>query len=269
MTSSDNASLLRFAIFGNAVRHGVSTRRGGVSAPPFSSLNLGRRVGDAPEAVTQNRGIFLQQLGLQPEQVFSPSQVHGDSVVVVGEQDAGRGVYGDLRPPIEADAALTQAQGLALLLISADCALLLLQDPAQGVVGAAHAGWRGSVAGVAGKTVAEMARAFGTKPADVRVGIAPAIGPCCYEVDGPVLEPVRQRFPQWEQQVVRPGRPGHGYLDVQELNRLQLLQAGVPDGNIEVLRMCTSCNNEQFFSERREGRPSGRLGAAIALQSAH
>ena len=140
MTSSDNASVLRFAIFGNAVRHGVSTRRGGVSAPPFASLNLGRRVGDAPEAVTQNRGIFLQQLGLQPEQVFSPSQVHGDSVVVVGEQDAGRGVYGDLRPPIEADAALTQAQGLALLLISADCALLLLQDPAQGSRGCSSRG---------------------------------------------------------------------------------------------------------------------------------
>lgn len=256
---------LRFSLFEDQVPHGISTRGGGVSVGAYGSLNLGSHVGDVSEAVRENRRRFLESVGLSSQETVVLSQVHSNRIVLVGGTDRGRGMLAAAPPALEADALLTQAPGLGLLVIAADCVLLLLWDPIRRAVGAVHAGWRGAVARIAPLAVQQMGRAFGTVPQDVRVGIGPAIGSCCYEVDDVVLGPVRSKFPQWSQHVLRPGRPGHGYLDLQELNRLQLVDAGVAEDHIQVLRLCTSCRGDLFFSERAQGYPCGRFGAVIAL----
>ncbi len=264
MTSS-TLDVLTFSIFGDSVMQGVSTRSGGVSDAPYVSLNLGVHVNDSPAAVIENRRRFLVNLNLSLEQTVALNQIHSDRVVTIEPTDAGMGVV-EARPTVQADAMLTQAAGVALLIQSADCTLILFHDPVHQAIGVAHAGWRGSVSGIVPKAIAEMTRVFGTAPGDVRAGIAPTIGQCCYEVDEPVLGPLRQGYPQWFDKVIAPGREGHGNLDLQELNRLQLIEAGVVEEHIEVMRLCTSCNGDRFFSERGQGRPTGRFGAVIALR---
>lgn len=254
-------------LFGRAVVHAFSTRRGGVSSGAFASLNLSARVGDLPELVKENRRRLLESLGLRLGDTVALLQVHGNRVVEATESDRGRGVVESAPLLEEADAVITREPGLSLLIVAADCVPVLFWDPVQRAIGAAHAGWRGTVGGVAAKTLAAMGETFGTKAGDVLVGVGPAIGPCCYEVDGPVLRALEQAFPDQFPRVIAPARPGHGMLDLQEANRLQLLDAGVPESQIEVLGLCTACHRETFYSERGEGRPSGRFGAVIALSS--
>ena len=266
-TTHTGLPLLRFSIFGDHVVHAISTRRGGVSLGPFSSLNLSAKVGDALDLVRQNRELFLTSLGLKPESTVALTQVHGHRVVLVLPRDRGRGVTPSARPPEQADAVITQAPGVALMILAADCVPILLWDPVHRAIGAAHAGWRGTTASIATKTLRAMREAFGTDATAILIGIGPSIGLCCYEVDRPVLQPLRRRFPNFYRRVTRPTRPGHRRLDLRELNRLQLVAAGVPEPQIEVLDLCTACNPDLLYSERGEGRPSGRFGAVIALRS--
>lgn len=261
-------AVIRFRSFSQAaVRHGISTRGGGASSGPFASLNLGLRVGDDPGAVAENRRRFLAAVGLHPEATVGVQQVHGTHVVVAIATDGGRGVLPDAPAPEAADALITNTPGLGLLVLAADCVPLLFWDPVRRAVGAAHAGWRGSVAGTAVGTVAAMTAAFGSRPGDLVVGIGPAIGGCCYEVDGPVLAALDARQPDHAAAVTQPSpRPGRRMLDLKALNRFQLAAAGVPAAAIEVSGFCTACHSDQLFSERRLGRPCGRLGAAIALE---
>ena len=256
----------RVRLFGRAVVHAFSTRHGGVSSGTFASLNLSARVGDLPELVVENRRRLLESLGLRLEDTVALLQVHGNRVVEATGGDRGRGVVESAPLPEQADAMITRESGLGLLIVAADCVPVLFWDPVKGAIGAAHAGWRGTVRGVAARTLVAMAETFGTKAGDVLVGVGPAIGPCCYEVDEPVLSALEQAFPDHYSRVVAPAyRSGHGMLDLQEANRLQLLDAGVPESQIEVLGLCTACHRDQFYSERAEGRPSGRFGAVIAL----
>jgi YfiH family protein len=249
------------------VRHGFSTRGGGISRGTFASLNLGLRVGDDPEAVVENRRRFLASVGLLPGRTVGVQQVHGTRVVTMTAADGGAGVLPDAPLPEAADALITDTPGLGLLVLAADCVPLLFWDPVRRAVGAAHAGWRGSVAGIAVQTVAAMAAAFGCRPGDLVVGIGPAIGGCCYEVDGPVLTALDAQQPGHATAVTQPSaRPDRRMLDLKALNRLQLTAAGVPPASLEVSDLCTACHSDLLFSERRLGRPCGRLGAAIALE---
>ena len=260
--------LLTFRLF-EEVPHGVSTRQGGVSAAPFASLNLGGKLGDVPEHVLHNRMRLADAVGIPLQRTVALTQVHGGRVVAAQPADGGRGVLPEASPPEEADALITDHRGLALLVLAADCVPLLFWDPVHRAIGAAHAGWRGTITGTAVATLAAMAEAYGSRPAEVRVGIGPAIGPCCYEVDAPVLEPLQQRHPGLFDAVTRASRPGHRMLDLPEANRLQLLAAGVQAEHIEALPYCTACRTDLLFSERKEGRPSGRFGAIIALPAPH
>jgi YfiH family protein len=245
--------------------HAVSTRHGGRSAPPYASLNLAGRVGDDPEAVRYNREVFLGLIGHKPETAVGVRQVHGNRVVVATLQDAGRGVTPEAAKAEEGDALIICDPGIALIVLGADCTPVLLWDPVRKAAGAAHAGWRGTVAGVANEVVRAMGETFGSRPEDIRAGIAPAIGRCCYEVDAAVEAPLREHHPAIADRVLQPGRPGHWMLDLQEANRLQLLAAGLQQDHIEVLALCTSCRNDLLYSQRVEGYPCGRFAAAIAL----
>lgn len=242
------------------VVHAVSTRRGGVSRAPYSSLNIGHATADQQDAVDTNRSRLCNALGISPGQVVLAQQTHGTSVAMV---DASH-IVGNRRPMVspEADALVTRRPGIFLLLTFADCVPLLLYDPVQRAMGLAHAGWRGTVGKVALETVRAMERSFGSRPADIVAGIGPSIGPCCYQVGEEVAQEMADAFPS------SPGlvavRDRRCYLDLRQANLEALREAGVRQ--TEVVALCTACHTDLFFSHRAEGGTTGRFAVIIGLR---
>jgi YfiH family protein len=166
---------------------------------------------------------------------------------------------------VAADALITKAAGLAIGIETADCVPVLLVDPASPAVAAVHAGWRSTVKMIVRKTVQRMADEFDSDPGRLIAAIGPAIGPECYEVDEPVMGPVREAFRFWND-VVTPRGTGKWGLDLAKANRLELMQSGLMERNIHSLGMCTSCRRDLFYSFRAEGR-TGRMLSAIMIRS--
>ena len=238
------------------VVHAVYTRIGGVSVEPYASLNLGHTVGDDPGAVRENHLRAAGALGLAARQFVSPYQVHGARVRVVD-----RGHLGTVQTAT--DALVTPASGVALLLRFADCASVVFFDRVRGVVGIAHAGWRGVAAGVVKETVSVLVNRLGCDPRDVWAGIGPTIGACCYEVKPDVAARVQAACPA-EIDVVREAH-GQKTLDIPGAVRAQLLSVGV--SRIENSGLCTACHLDQFYSHRAENGRTGRFGVAIGLRA--
>jgi hypothetical protein len=163
----------------------------------------------------------------------------------------------------DTDALITAEQGIPLMLFFADCVPVLIFDPVGKAVAAVHAGWKGTVASIGQKAVLAMQERFGTRPEDCLAAIGPSIGPCCYEVDQPVVEALEQAFPWWEDLIIPRGE--RWMLDLWEANRRQLEAIGVHKRNIEISGVCTSCNTELFYSHRAEKGKTGRFGAIISL----
>jgi polyphenol oxidase len=235
------------------IAHGVSTRAGGVSVGPYASLNLGSSVGDAQDAVMENRARLARSLGFEPPRLVTTPQVHGTDVLVVDVDTAPTALS------VRADILVTREPGYLLMQRFADCVPILLWHETARVVSVAHAGWRGTAKGVAGRTVQAVAE-LGGDPAGVRAGIGPSIGPCCFEVG----EEVVAAFPEVDGACALSPR-GRPHLDLWEINRRQLVAAGVQPDHIEVAGACTRCNPETYFSHRALGYPAGRFGAAIGL----
>lgn len=246
------------------IRHGFSTRFGGVSEPPFNSLNLGVKTADQKERVVANRKRFCDAVGVAFAHVVTAQQVHGDRIAIVAAADRGRG-HADYTAAIAGtDALITNVPGVPLMLFFADCVPVLIADPIQKAIGVSHAGWKGTVAKIAQKTVLAMQAHFGTRPGDCLVGIGPSIGPCCYEVDRTVIDPLSQNFSEW-QKLVSPRSADHWQLNLWEANRVQLLEIGVLPENIVISGICTACNTALFYSHRAEKGQTGRMGALITL----
>ena len=239
-----------------------TARRGGVSPPPWDTLNLGLHVGDEPKRVRHNREIAGMALGLPAANWVSARQVHGSQVKLVGVEDKGRGALDDATVVGEYDALMTAAPGVPLAMYFADCVPLFFLDPLKPAIAVAHAGWRGTLAGVATTTLAAMGRAFGTDPTRVLVAIGPSIGPCCYEVGPEVVERVKEVFADPEPLVWRGNRC---YLDLWTANRLLLTGAGVPPENVVAAEVCTSCHPHEFFSHRASGGTTGRMAALLCI----
>jgi YfiH family protein len=237
-------------------RHGFSTRAGGVSAAPFEALNLGGKWDDDPAAVAENRRRFTRALGIAGP-LHVARQVHGAEVVRARPGD-------DLEAlgRVEADAICADAPGLAVGVFVADCIPALLADPATGVFGAAHAGWRGVVAGVLPATVRALA-ALGARPADLHVALGPAIGACCFEV-GPEVVAAFEGADLGG--AVRPsprGRADRRHVDLLWAARRQLERAGLDPEAVDAGAGCTSCDRARFYSFRRDGRATGQLMGVI------
>ncbi len=191
------------------------------------------------------------------DRLVTLSQVHGDRIVSVDSSNRQEA------QGVQADALITREPGIAVGVETADCVPLLLFAPRVRAVGAVHAGWRGTVARIVQKTVARMRDEFGTDPTLMTAAVGPAIGPECYEVDEPVMSPVRTAFPFWRE--VTAGRGNDRWsLDLAALNRLELINAGLRPENVHALGLCTSCRQDLFYSYRREGR-TGRMLSAIML----
>ena len=185
-------AVYRFESLPDGIEAFVSTRLGGVSSPPYESLNLGLRVGDEPEKVVENRELLFRALGMSLERSVWCKQVHADGVVAVDDADAGRGSTEEDSIVEDADALVTATPGLALCVTLADCVPVVIFDPERGVVGLAHAGWGGTVSRISSRTVAVMRESFGCDPAAIVAAIGPSIGPEGYEVGQDVIERARR-----------------------------------------------------------------------------
>ncbi len=241
----------------SAVRHGVFTRLGGVSAAPYGALNVGGTVGDDPAAVQENYRRLYAALALDDTQACSVWQVHSADTVIVSEPVPGR------RWVAKADGMVTNKPGVPLVMRYADCVPVLLHDPVQQVIGIAHAGWRGTVQGAGVSVLRVMADAFGSNPADVRAGIGPSIGPDCYQVGEEVVEAVQTYFGTVDGLVKRHPDDGSAYLNLWEANERDLRRNGVQ--HIAVAGICTASNTHEFHSHRAEKGKTGRFAAVIAL----
>jgi YfiH family protein len=239
------------------VPHAFTTRLGGGSAPPFDTLNLGRGVGDAPEAVRANRAAVLRALGRSLEDQVEATQVHGCEAAVAGSTQRGQTISG-------VDILITCAPSVVLAIHSAVCVPILVFDPIRRAAAAVHTGWRGTAAGAAWAAVAALVKRCGSRASDLVAAVGPAIGPCCYEVDRPVFE----RFASWPWRaaVFAPERGDRWRLDLWDANVRQLTDAGLPAAAISLAGLCTACHPDAFFSHRRDG-PTGRMVAHIALPS--
>jgi YfiH family protein len=262
--------------------HGFSTRTGGASLlEGKSALNLGFTEWDERERVAANREKITAALGARGMSLVTLRQFHSDVVHVAGAPCA--------EAP-KADALITATPGMLLGVQTADCVPILLADTRRRVVAAIHAGWRGTLARIAIKTLGRMTMEFGTRPRDVVAALGPAIGRCCYEVGPEVAQAFAAQFPaaaEWfdgpfEQlahgeeplwlpwlTMMPPGHllpPPRVQLDLRASNRWQLIDAGVPEKQIGVSDLCTACRTDLLFSYRREGANTGRLMAMIGIK---
>lgn len=231
------------------VRAVVTTRSGGYSSGPYSSLNLGTHCGDEPEAVARNRDLVATRLGVQPVWM---KQVHGTAVYEADGWRPGRG------GEPEADAAFATRSGIACAVMIADCLPLLVVDEARRAVAAIHAGWRGLSSGVIERCLDAMGG--GGK----RVWLGPAIGPESYEVGADVRAAFLDHDTDAEG-LFRPARPGHWYLDLYGAARRRLRACGLSDDRIHGGGDCVLRDPAQFFSHRRDGR-TGRMAALIWIR---
>jgi YfiH family protein len=258
--------------------HGFSTRPGGVS--PFEDekvLNLGSTDWDTRENVLENRRRFQTAAGAPDLPLVALKQFHSDVIHVF-----------DTAPtdPCSGDASITNRPGLLLAIQTADCVPILLVDPKKRAIAAIHAGWRGTLARIAAKTIGKMQMHFGTNPRDLLAAIGPSIGPCCYEVGTEVATQFLSQFPdapdyfdefrtgdepnpiQWLN-MMPPGHqppPKGVLLDLRKANRSQLQAAGLRPQNIHTIDLCTACHPDLLFSYRKQGPASGRLMSVIALR---
>jgi polyphenol oxidase len=223
------------------IRHGFFTRRGGVSDGLFRSLNCGFGSGDMPERVRRNRAIAMDRLGLTADRLLTCRQIHSAAVVTVEEPWRG-----DEAPA--ADGMVSRVPGLALGVLTADCAPVLLHDPVAQVVGAAHAGWRGALGGVIEAVVAHM-EAIGAERRRIQAGIGPCIGPASYEVGPEFPRPFLAENPAAQAFFAPAQRPGHFMFDLALYVEHRLRAAGVPQVQCAALDTVTS--EKRFFSYRR------------------
>jgi YfiH family protein len=238
---------------GDGLLHGFPERTGGVSTGARASLNLGVRWGDDRANVEANRRLLAERAGYDPAELVATRHVHGTAVYTVGEP---------LAADAEFDGLVCDRVGPVLGAFAADCVPILFADPAARVCGAAHAGWRGTVAGVA-RNVVERMVALGATPAGIRVALGPSIGPCCFEVGPEVVAEFRAALGEVAGLVV-PG-PRKDHLDLGVANRHILERAGVPAAQIDARPPCTRCEADRFFSYRRDGREGGMHMAFIGL----
>jgi polyphenol oxidase len=241
---------------GAGVAAAFPTREGGVSPAPFASLNLGMSVADQPANVLENRRRFCAALGVRQDRLVVPGQVHGTALAWVGDKDAGRGAFARETVVHERDGLLTSASGLGLAVSHADCLpVVIVADGASGpMLAAVHAGWRGTLDGIAGQAAAALPR----RGRLLGAVVGPSIGPCCFTTD----DALRARFAA-RYAGVDDGRT----VDLWACARQDLEAAGVPPAAVIVTGLCTACDL-RFFSHRRDRGSSGRHLAIAWRQEA-
>jgi len=256
--------VLQFANLGqfSELFHFSTTRVGGCSTNNYSSLNLGFNSGDLPENVAENRIRLCGALEINSDRLIFPKQTHTATVKTITndflywEKEVQKHFIN------ETDAVITNLNGVCVAIKTADCVPVLLYDPKRKVVAAVHAGWRGTIQNIVLVTIQKMVKVFGTNPSDLIAGIGPSISPEVYEVG----EEVWKQFDTEFYLTSNPDKADKKFLNLWSANYQQLINAGVPAEQIEVARTCTFSDPAWFFSARRDGIKTGRMGTGIMIR---
>lgn len=220
------------------MRHGFFTRMGGHSKKEFQSLNCGLKSSDDKENVLKNRALVEKTLGIEPGNLVFLNQKHTSRIVILES---------NMPPSFEADGMVTNKQGLGLGILTADCQPIFLSDPKSGIIGAIHAGWKGTLNGIIGTVIREMVT-LGSDRKDIRVVIGPSISKTNYEFGNDLREMFVDKIPESENCFSK--FTDHTYLfDLVGLSRILIVKEGI--NQVEVIGLCTYQNESWFFSNRR------------------
>jgi len=241
------------------VVHAFSTRRGGVSPPPFHWLNLSIETGDREAHVRRNREILTGVFGLPPSVLLTVNQIHEDDILIIDSPSPG-----DLSRAA-CDAIITDRPGIAIAVLTADCVPILLFAPESRTVAAIHVGWKGTALNLCGKTIRVLVEKFGAHPENLMAAVGPSIGRCCYEVDESVRPVFSQNNDSWHRWAA-PSPSSRWSLDLPRANIDLITTSGVRNENIAWFNACTHCQENLFFSYRRDGGITGRQISFIMLR---
>ncbi len=248
------------------ISHFITTRHGGVSTGNYATMNPGAYSGDDLASVRMNRQLLSDVIGISPERIFAPFQIHEAEIGCI---DAG---FLSLTETLQEeamngkDALVTDIPGVCVAVSTADCVPVLVYAPDKKVVAAIHAGWRGTVKQIVAKTIACMADRYSCDPSRMMAGIAPSIGQAAFEVGEEVADAFRTTGVDMDRIMKRHPQTGKAHIDLWEANRIQLLQAGLQADRIEVSGICTYQHDKDFFSARRLGIKSGRILSGILIK---
>ncbi len=251
------------------VASGTSTRLGGVSSGCVESMNFCPNEFDTPENIAENRRIFFDAVGIDGRRVADSKQVHKTDIAVVREDDMHLAPDERTRKLGEIDGLVTNVPGATLACYSADCCIVTIVDPENKAVGVVHAGWRGTVAKIAEKTLALMRREYGTDAKDVFAALSPAICKKCFEVGEDVIEAAKVIFDKdaWSDVFTPNGKAGKYQFDIWEANTRVLEEAGVRRNRIEKPGICTCCNPDWLFSHRATGGKRGTIMTFVGIRN--
>ena len=235
--------------------HAVTTRLG---APGLDGFTMG-----LPQGL-DNRRRLGTILGIKSENLVLAKQVHGNAVAIVDERQKGRGALASQTTIPQVDALITAASNIPLMVLSADCPLIGIYDSRQEVIAVAHAGWRGTLSQIAIATVTTMQRELQCRPEDCTAVVTPSIGPCCFEVGDVFLEALAD-YPPGQRFLTNINH--RHYFDLWAANAWQLQSCGITKSRITCANLCSCCNNELFYSYRREGGSGNRFALVLCQQS--
>lgn len=246
------------------VKHGFSTRLGGVSEGMFSSMNLSFQRGDERDKVEENYKRICNVLNMNHKNVVLSNQVHDTKIKLVTKEDAGKGMIKE-SDIIGIDGLITKEKDIPLVTFYADCVPLFFYDPVKEVIAAAHSGWRGTKEKIGKKMVETMEEEFGCKKEDVVVVIGPSICQDCYEVSEDVVLEFQEVFKEETSLFVKAKENGKYNLDLWKVNSMILKEAGILDEHMSLPNLCTCCNPELLFSHRASKGKRGNLAGFISL----
>ena len=253
------------------LRHGFSTRKGGVSKEHLSSLNLGFNLGDEREKVLENFRILGSLFEAKPEDFVLTQQTHSVNVRHVGREDRGKGIFRE-RDYTDVDALMTDEEGVILSAFSADCVPILFYDKGHRAIASCHSGWRGTHGRILARVIEAMQREFSSKPEEIYIAIGPSICKNCYEVSEDVGEAFLDAFPALREMTknaspIERVSEEKFHIDLWELNRIIALECFIPPENISISGYCTMENPDLFFSHRFSQGKRGVQGSFICLKS--
>lgn len=237
---------------------GFTTKHDGVSSFPSEALNLAFHVGDLEENVQKNRERLAEQLNFPVQHWVSSEQVHGTDISLITSNERGKGAYSLETCISKTDGLITRESDVLLTLCYADCVPLFFIDPETKWIGVAHAGWKGTTGNMASKMVKALCEQ-GAKASQIQVAVGPSICRECYKVDQRVISAVDAVLTEQDPKPYQELEVGQFSLDLKELNVQLLKNAGIPETNILSTGYCSSCDQELFFSHRRDRGKTGRM----------
>ena len=228
------------------VRHAFLTRQGGVSLPPYDSLNLSDKNGDRGEFVTKNENLIAKAFGFDSSRLILLDQMQQDQILLL------KGPVMTLPSPLEYDALITNSPNTCLGILTADCLPIFVADQKRKVIAAIHAGRQGTALHITSKVLKKMEEGFGCSLKDLLIAVGSSIGSCCYEIDEKVFQP------EWKPFSISKGA-GKWMVDLAQINIAQMKRNGIKEEQISWINLCTHCHGDLFFSYRREGRTGRQL----------